>query len=66
MKADIQSFLNHVKERNTNEEEFLQAVEEVVESVWDFYLENPDLYSTCPLSRVLILREDKQLFMSFF
>jgi len=34
-------FLNSVREKNKGEDEFLQAVEEVVETVWDYYVEHP-------------------------
>lgn len=34
-------FLNAVRDKNKGEDEFLQAVEEVVETVWDYYVEHP-------------------------
>ena len=39
--ADLSYVLQNVKERNVAETEFHQAVEEVVESVWDFYEKHP-------------------------
>ncbi len=33
--------MDTVRAKNPGEDEFLQAVQEVVETVWDFYLENP-------------------------
>ncbi|XP_067043878.1 NADP-specific glutamate dehydrogenase-like [Acropora muricata] len=37
----VEQFLDLVKKRNPGENEFLQAVEEVVSSVWEFIQENP-------------------------
>ncbi len=34
-------FLNGIREKNKGEDEFLQAVEEVVETVWEYYVEHP-------------------------
>jgi len=41
MDAKIKEFMESVRMKNPGEDEFLQAVEEVVETVWDFYQENP-------------------------
>jgi glutamate dehydrogenase (NADP+) len=41
MENKFQSFMDTVRAKNPGEDEFLQAVQEVVETVWDFYLENP-------------------------
>ncbi len=41
MDTKIKEFMDGVRMRNPGEDEFLQAVEEVVETVWDFYQENP-------------------------
>lgn len=41
MKTDINEFMNHVISRSSGEKEFHQAVQEVVESVWDVYDRNP-------------------------
>jgi glutamate dehydrogenase (NADP+) len=41
MKAEINEFIENLERRTPGENEFHQAVEEVVESVWDFYQNNP-------------------------
>ncbi|HNW50270.1 MAG TPA: NADP-specific glutamate dehydrogenase [Prolixibacteraceae bacterium] len=41
MKSDISEYMNHVVSRSPGEKEFHQAVQEVVESVWDVYDKNP-------------------------
>lgn len=41
MKSDINEFLEALKARTPGEIEFHQAVQEVVESVWDIYQRNP-------------------------
>ncbi|SFE12634.1 NADP-specific glutamate dehydrogenase [Thermophagus xiamenensis] len=41
MENKLQSFMDSVRRKNPGEDEFLQAVQEVVETVWDFYMENP-------------------------
>ena len=41
MYKSVESFMDRVSLRNPGEKEFLQAVQEVVESVWDFVQENP-------------------------
>ena len=43
MKSIIDEFLELVKERNSNEPEFLQAVEEVAETVIPYIVQN-DIY----------------------
>ncbi|WOD44903.1 NADP-specific glutamate dehydrogenase [Hwangdonia lutea] len=43
MKHNIEAFLNQVKQRNSHEPEFLQAVEEVAETVIPYILEH-DIY----------------------
>ncbi len=37
----MKEFMDGVRVKNPGEDEFLQAVQEVVETVWDFYQENP-------------------------
>lgn len=37
----MQAFLDHVASKNPGEREYLQAVQEVVESIWDIYESNP-------------------------
>ena len=41
MDNKFQSFMDNIRRKNPGEDEFLQAVQEVVETVWDFYMENP-------------------------
>ena len=41
MDTKINEFMESVRIKNPGEDEFLQAVEEVVETVWDFYQQNP-------------------------
>ena len=41
MKAEINEFMESLKQRTPGEKEFHQAVQEVTESVWDFYSKNP-------------------------
>ncbi|MBK3517614.1 NADP-specific glutamate dehydrogenase [Carboxylicivirga marina] len=41
MEAKMKEFMDSVRVKNPGEDEFLQAVQEVVETVWDFYQENP-------------------------
>ncbi|MCU4156335.1 NADP-specific glutamate dehydrogenase [Carboxylicivirga sp. A043] len=41
MDAKMKEFMDSVRVKNPGEDEFLQAVQEVVETVWDFYQENP-------------------------
>ena len=38
---DTKAFVQNVQQRNPNEPEFIQAVEEVVESIKDFVEQNP-------------------------
>lgn len=41
MKADLNEFIKGLENRTPGENEFHQAVREVVDSVWDFYIQNP-------------------------
>jgi glutamate dehydrogenase (NADP+) len=41
MKTEINEFMESLKQRTPGEKEFHQAVQEVAESVWDFYQKNP-------------------------
>ncbi len=41
MKTDINEFIANLEHRTPGENEFHQAVEEVIGSVWDFYEKNP-------------------------
>ncbi|MCL3782377.1 NADP-specific glutamate dehydrogenase [Prolixibacteraceae bacterium JC049] len=62
MKTDMNSFLEELKGRTPGEKEFHQAVEEVVETVWDFYVANPRyvkakiLERMCEPERVVMFR----------
>ncbi len=46
-------FLNSVREKNNGEAEFLQAVEEVVETVWDYYIDHPQYCQAKILERMV-------------
>ncbi len=46
-------FLTAVAEKNRGEDEFLQAVEEVVETVWDFYQQHPHWVQAKLLDRMV-------------
>ena len=41
MKAEIKEFMEALKAKTVGESEFHQAVEEVIETVWDTYQANP-------------------------
>jgi len=49
----VQDFMEKVAARNQNEPEFLQAVQEVVESVWDVYISNPQFVEAKILERIV-------------
>lgn len=53
MKADIKEFIENLEHRTPGENEFHQAVEEVVESVWDFYQKNPRYKKSKILERMV-------------
>lgn len=53
MDDKLQAFMNEVQRRNPGEKEFLQAVQEVVETVWDFYQENPRYQKAKILERMI-------------
>jgi len=46
-------FINAVAARNPNQPEFLQAVVEVVDSVWDVYIDNPIFQDASILERLV-------------
>lgn len=48
----VQAFMQGLKERNPNEPEFHQAVQEFVESVYDFYESNPKYKEARILDRI--------------
>jgi glutamate dehydrogenase (NADP+) len=62
MNADINEFIANLMQRTPGENEFHQAVEEVITSVWDFYKKNPRyqkakiLERMCEPERVIMFR----------
>jgi glutamate dehydrogenase (NADP+) len=62
MKAEMNEFMESLKMRTPGEKEFHQAVQEVAESVWDFYMNNPMyrknkiLERMCEPERTIIFR----------
>lgn len=48
----MKEFMDSVRAKNPGEDEFLQAVQEVVETVWDFYQENPHYKKAKVLERM--------------
>ena len=53
MYKTVESFMDKVSLRNSGEKEFLQAVQEVVESIWDFVQENPHYLHAKILDRMV-------------
>lgn len=53
MEKSIDVFLNEVKQKNPGEPEFLQAVQEVVETVWDYYMDHPEYIKNKILERIV-------------
>lgn len=53
MVNSAQSFLDYVKRRDPDQPEFLQAVEEVIHSLWPFIQENPRYQSLSLLERIV-------------
>ncbi len=47
-----EEFLDSVRVKNPGEDEFLQAVEEVVDTIWDFYQQNPHYMKAKILERM--------------
>lgn len=62
MNADINEFISNLEKRTPGENEFHQAVEEVITSVWDYYKKNPRyqkakiLERMCEPERVIMFR----------
>jgi glutamate dehydrogenase (NADP+) len=62
MRPEINEFMESLKMRTPGEKEFHQAVQEVSESVWDFYISNPMyrkykiLERMCEPERVIMFR----------
>ena len=52
MYSKMNEFIDSVKIKNPNEHEFHQAVEEVVESIWEFVLDNPQYQYNSILERI--------------
>nr|WP_321405635.1 NADP-specific glutamate dehydrogenase [uncultured Carboxylicivirga sp.] len=52
MDTKMKEFMDSVRVKNPGEDEFLQAVQEVVETVWDFYQENPHYIKAKILERM--------------
>ncbi|WP_232468285.1 NADP-specific glutamate dehydrogenase [Alkalitalea saponilacus] len=53
MDSKLKEFMNTVRMNNPGEEEFLQAVQEVVETIWEFYQENPRYKKARILERMI-------------
>tara|TARA_Y100001970_G_scaffold268467_1_gene359778 strand:- start:466 stop:1803 length:1338 start_codon:yes stop_codon:yes gene_type:complete len=53
MYSTIEQFMDSVKNKNYGEEEFHQAVHEVVESLWDFLQDNPTYMHSNILDRIV-------------
>ena len=53
MYGSPKEFINYVKEKNPNQPEFIQAVTEVVESVWPVVEKNPQYQSAKILERIV-------------
>ena len=49
----IAEFMDMVKAKSPNEPEFHQAVEEVVESIWEIYHQNPKMVKAKILERII-------------
>jgi len=49
----MQEFLNGIKAKNSHQPEFMQAVEEVVETIWDVYQSNPVYVEAKVLERII-------------
>ncbi|SHF21635.1 glutamate dehydrogenase (NAD) [Mariniphaga anaerophila] len=53
MKTSINEFIAGLEQRTPGENEFHQAVEEVIGSVWDFYMQNPRYQKANILGRMV-------------
>ena len=53
MYKTVDAFMESVINKNPGQEEFHQAVEEVVESIWDFLQENPHYQHAKVLDRIV-------------
>lgn len=52
MDKKMKDFLDNVRLRTPGEDEFHQAVQEFVESIWDFYIQNPQYQKAAILERM--------------
>lgn len=52
MDSRMVEFMESVRRKNPGEAEFLQAVQEVVETVWDYYMDNPQYQKARILERM--------------
>jgi glutamate dehydrogenase (NADP+) len=52
MMQSKEDFLNNIRAKNKGEDEFLQAVEEVVNTVWDYYMDHPEYRQAKILERM--------------
>ena len=50
---DTKAFIQNVQQKNPNEPEFIQAVEEVIESIKDFVEQNPQYQKEKILERIV-------------
>lgn len=50
---NVQAFLDYVKARDTHQPDFLQAVEEVMSSLWPFIQKNPQYANQALLERIV-------------
>ena len=53
MNTKLKAFMDDVRMKNPGEEEFLQAVQEVTETIWDFYMQNPQYQKAKILERMV-------------
>ena len=53
MHSSSQEFMDSILNRNGNEPEFIQAVQEVVESIWDYLQDNPQYIHAKILERIV-------------
>ncbi len=53
MYANIKDFMDDVRLKNPGEDEFIQAVQEVVETIWDFYQQHPKYSKAKILERMI-------------
>ena len=64
--TSVHDFMNFVSVRNKGEAEFLQAVEEVVESIWGFLQEHPHYKEARILDLIARGKSNKQIAATVF